>query len=271
MVFGTQMQATARALEPSRVLRIDAAAILRPRRRLAGVLARRSATLALERLGGLQGIAAEAPEAAGRPSSASAGTRPATSSGASCTRNQITFEGITLDDPDTAGELGARCRRRASCPALRLADGTTLFRPDTRDARRARSASAPRPSAARLRHGDHRRRPRRPRRRGLRRLRGPAHPGRRARGARRAGRDLVADRELPRLPQRHLRRRARRPGAAPGPPARRRDPDHPPDHARSIPRPAPSTSTATRRSTPAPSSSPPASTGAGSPSRASTG
>ena len=136
----------------------------------------------------------------------------------------------------------------------------------------ARSASAPTPSARGLRHGHHRRRPGRPRRRGLRRLGGPEDAGRRARGAGRAGRDLLADRELPRLPQRHLRRRARQPRAAPGPPPRRRDPGHPQGDRSVDPVDAHHrASTAARRSARAPSSSRPASTGAGSRSTASTG
>ena len=64
--------------------------------------------------------------------------------------------------------------------------------------------------------------PGRARRRGLRRLRGPAHRAGRARGARRPGRPELADRELPRLPERALGRRPRAPRARPGAPLRRR-------------------------------------------------
>ena len=50
------------------------------------------------------------------------------------------------------------------------------------------------------------------------------------RGARRPGRDVVADRELPRLPVRRLGRRAQPARAAAGAAARRRDPRHALDH-----------------------------------------
>ena len=53
----------------------------------------------------------------------------------------------------------------------------------------------------------------------------------RARGARRPGRHVVPDRELPRLPERRLRRRARDPGARAGEAPRRRDPRDAGDHA----------------------------------------
>ncbi len=102
------------------------------------------------------------------------------------------------------------------------------------------AAAAPRRRAARprhraggrgVRHGDRRCRPGRPGGGRVRRIGGPAHDRDRARGAGRPGRHLVADRELPRLPLGRLGRRARQPCAAAGPPARRRDPRHPGDHA----------------------------------------
>ena len=60
-----------------------------------------------------------------------------------------------------------------------------------------------------------------PVRRRLRRLGGPGHRGPRRRRHGRPGRHVIADRELPRLPVRHLRRRARRAGRHPGPQVRR--------------------------------------------------
>jgi thioredoxin reductase (NADPH) len=54
-------------------------------------------------------------------------------------------------------------------------------------------------------------------RRRLRRLGRPAHHGAGRHGHRRPGRHLSPDRELPRLPVRHIRGRARRTGHAPGP------------------------------------------------------
>ena len=83
----------------------------------------------------------------------------------------------------------------------------------------------------RVRHGRRRWRPGRHGGRRVRRVRGAAHDRRRARGARRPGRDVVADRELPRLPVRGLGRRAGQPRAAAGAPAGRRDPRHAGDRA----------------------------------------
>ena len=72
-----------------------------------------------------------------------------------------------------------------------------------------------------------RRRPGRPRRGGLRRLRGPAHRTDRAHRGRGPGRAELADRELPRLPRRRVRRAAHRPGPAAGAQVRRRTDHHP--------------------------------------------
>ena len=66
-----------------------------------------------------------------------------------------------------------------------------------------------------------RRRAGRPGRRRLRRRRGARHGRARCARGRRAGRHELADRELRRLPQRHLGRRADRPGRDPGPAPRR--------------------------------------------------
>ena len=60
------------------------------------------------------------------------------------------------------------------------------------------------------------RRPRRSRGRGLRRIRGARRAGARDDGPGRAGRLELEDRELPRLPDRHLRPGARRPRLHPG-------------------------------------------------------
>jgi thioredoxin reductase (NADPH) len=87
--------------------------------------------LALERLGGLQGLAAETP----KPQVTLIGHRW---DGAShelkrfLSRNQILFEWVTLDDPDAAAHWNGPAPDAASCPALRLADGEVLCRPDTR-------------------------------------------------------------------------------------------------------------------------------------------
>ena len=102
MIFGTQMQATARAIGPSRVLRIDTAQYY--------ILSAASpdfsqaiGALALERLGGLQGITAQAP----KPQVTVLGQRWDTGLHdlrRFLQRNRITFEAITLDF--LAGALG---------------------------------------------------------------------------------------------------------------------------------------------------------------------
>ena len=66
------------------------------------------------------------------------------------------------------------------------------------------------------RGGGRRRGAGRPRRGGLRRLRGAGRAGPREQRAGRSGRDQLTHRELSRLPHRHLRPGARRPGADPG-------------------------------------------------------
>ena len=130
MVFGTQMQATARALETSRVLRMEprqyhALAAASPEFQ-AGV-----GKLAAERLGGLQGITAQAP----KPQVVVVGNRwdPASHDlKRFLSRNQILYEWLTLDEPGIASLWGDGLPAEGECPALRLADGTRLFRPDTR-------------------------------------------------------------------------------------------------------------------------------------------
>ena len=129
IIFGTQMQATARASEPSRALRIDPAQY----HALAAASAKFAQTigaLALERLGGLQGIASEPP----KPQAVMLGDRwdPAAHDlKRFLSRNQIRFDWVTLDDPELAAKWGAP-PDEGEHPALRLADGTTLFRPELR-------------------------------------------------------------------------------------------------------------------------------------------
>ena len=72
-----------------------------------------------------------------------------------------------------------------------------------------------------LRPGRRRQRTRRPRRRGLRSLRGPAHRVPRRGRDRRSGRRELEDRELHRVPERHLRRGPHGEGGGPGDAARR--------------------------------------------------
>ena len=106
------------------------------------------------------------------------------------------------------GDPGARARHQRHAQPVRRA-GRTLTWPTRRGRRRAL-----RPRRARRRAG-------RAGGRGLRRLGGHADVRGRGLGARRPGRDQHADRELPRLPGRHLGGRADAQGDPPGPPLRR--------------------------------------------------
>ena len=129
MVFGTEMQANARATEPSRVLRIEPAQY-HPLAAASPKFAQKVGALALERLGGLQEIASEPP----KPQALMLGDRwdPAAHElKRFLSRNQIRFEWVT-STTRSARRSGARCRTTGELPALKLADGTRLFRPELR-------------------------------------------------------------------------------------------------------------------------------------------
>jgi thioredoxin reductase (NADPH) len=87
--------------------------------------------LARERVGGLQGIAAEPPQ----PRAVVVGRRLDAASAELrrfLDRNQITFEWFTPDDPDAPERWGV-LPPDGDCPAVRLPDGTTLARPRLRE------------------------------------------------------------------------------------------------------------------------------------------
>ena len=131
IAFGTTFVGGYRASEASRVLRVDpkeyfAVAAVSPS------IAVKIGELARERMGGLQGIAAEPPKArvtvvANRWDSASAELRKFLA------RNQISSAWVTPDAPDLSARWPGLCPSNDQCPALRLADGTLLSRPSTRD------------------------------------------------------------------------------------------------------------------------------------------
>ena len=131
LIYGTQFQSSARATEPSRVLRLDAKhyydlAAQSPE------VARTVGDLARERLGGLQGIAA-APHpvqvtlVGHRWDTASLDLRRFLA------RNQIPYEWVTPDTPELEAKWHGPAPTDSDCPTLRLADGTVLVRPETRD------------------------------------------------------------------------------------------------------------------------------------------
>src|SRR6185369_2192184 len=87
---------------------------------------------ARERIGGLQGIAAEAPKAR----VAMVGNRWDAACGALrqfLARNQITYDWMAPDAPELATRWHGTRPVDDDCPVLRLTDGTILSRPATRD------------------------------------------------------------------------------------------------------------------------------------------
>ena len=131
IAFGMAFVGGYRASEPSRVMRVD----LKQYYAVAATLPEISVKvgmLARERIGGLQGIAAEAP----KPRVTMVGHRwdPA------CRelrqfleRNQITYEWMTPDAPDLPARWPGTRPAEDDCPVLRLADETLLSRPTTRE------------------------------------------------------------------------------------------------------------------------------------------
>lgn len=88
--------------------------------------------LARERMGGLQGIAAEPPKAR----VTMVGNRWDAACGALrqfLARNQITYDWMTPDAPELAMRWPGTRPADNDCPVLRLTDGTLLSRPATRD------------------------------------------------------------------------------------------------------------------------------------------
>jgi thioredoxin reductase (NADPH) len=131
IAFGMTFVGGYRASEPSRVMRVEprqyyaVAAALPEISAKVGVLAR-------ERIGGLQGIAAEPPT----PRVTMVGHRWDTACGELrqfLARNQITYDWITPDAHDLPTRWSGARPAEQHLPVLRLADGTLLSRPATRD------------------------------------------------------------------------------------------------------------------------------------------
>ena len=131
IAIGTPFPGGYRASEPSRVLRVE------PKHyyEIAAAspdLSLKVGALARERLGGLQGIAAEPP----KPRVIMIGNRW----DSACSelrrflaRNQITYDWLTPDAPDRSARWPGTRPSDDDCPAVRLADGTLLNRPAPRD------------------------------------------------------------------------------------------------------------------------------------------
>lgn len=130
LALGSPFPGGYRAAEPSRVIRVEphdyyAVAAASPE------LAAKVGALARERLGGLQGIAAEAPRARV--------TLLGPQWDVACsdvrrflTRNQITYEWLTPESPHLR-TLWPEPPDAADWPVLRLADGTVVSRPKARE------------------------------------------------------------------------------------------------------------------------------------------
>jgi thioredoxin reductase (NADPH) len=131
IAIGTPFPGGYRAAEPSRVFRVDpkhyyAIAAASPE------ISVKVGELARERLGGLQGLAAEQP----KPRVFMVGDRADASCRELChflVRNQITFEWVTPDVRELPACWPESRPSIDDCPAVLLADGTVLRRPATRD------------------------------------------------------------------------------------------------------------------------------------------
>jgi thioredoxin reductase (NADPH) len=131
IVLGGPFMGSYRAAEPSRVLQVEAReyyALAAASPQIAAAIG----ALARERIGGLQGIAAQAR----KPQVTIVGQRWDTV----ChdlrrflARNQVTFDWVTPDAPDLHARWGAPCPDDGECPVLKLADGTMLVRPHPRE------------------------------------------------------------------------------------------------------------------------------------------
>lgn len=131
LTLGTPFPGGYRAAEPSRVLRLDAQQYYSVVAAAPDVAVRVNA-LARERIGGLQGIAAEAP----KPRVTIFGERWDPTSSALrrfLERNEITFEWLTPESPDLARCWPEPPPAAGDGPHLRLVDGTTLCRPTIRE------------------------------------------------------------------------------------------------------------------------------------------
>jgi thioredoxin reductase (NADPH) len=131
VTLATPFLGGARASQPSRVVRLD----LRQYYQLAAAVpavAQRVNVLARERMGGLQGLATEAPTAkvvmlGHRWDTACHDLRRFLA------RNQIAFDWVTPDDPELAARWKGPSLSDKDPPAVRLSDGTVMVRPATRE------------------------------------------------------------------------------------------------------------------------------------------
>ena len=131
IALGTPLYGSYRASEPSRVMRVE----LREYFALASAspeISLKVAALARERVGGMQGISAEAP----KPRVTMIGHRwdnACSDLRQFLARNQITYDWMTPDEADLPARWSGSRPADGDCPVLRLDDGTLLRRPAARD------------------------------------------------------------------------------------------------------------------------------------------
>ena len=131
LTLGTPFPGAYRASEASLVMRIDAQQYYSVAAMSPAVPAKVTA-LARERIGGLQGMASEVP----KPRVTMFGHRwdlACADLRRFLARNQITFEWVTPDSPLVATHWSGPPPPDAECPVIRLANGTLVTRPTTRD------------------------------------------------------------------------------------------------------------------------------------------
>lgn len=131
IAIGLPFFASYRAAEPTRLLRLEARQYFAIAA-AAPEVSNRVSELARERLGGMQGISAERPT----PLVTLFGDRwdPACAAMRQFfTRNQISFEWITVDSPDIEKHWSGPRPQKGDCPVLRLANGKILWRPSERE------------------------------------------------------------------------------------------------------------------------------------------
>jgi thioredoxin reductase (NADPH) len=131
LVFGTEFQAGFRAAGPSRVLKVEAPSYY-DIAASSPDLVKTMDELAKDRIGGLQKLAAE-PRNAQVTMVGSRWDSVCLDLRRFLERNQITFNWLTPDNPNLAQHWGGPPPAENECPTLRLADGTTLVRPQPRE------------------------------------------------------------------------------------------------------------------------------------------
>ena len=130
ITLGAPFPAAFRAVEPSRILRLEPEAFHAVSASYPTV-AKEVGRLARRRIGGLQGLAADPPP----PRAIVVGRRLDPRSNELrhfLERNQISFHWVALDADDAAAEWGGPLPAAEDCPVIRVVDGKTVVQPHHR-------------------------------------------------------------------------------------------------------------------------------------------